>query len=162
MKIEKVPIDQLILDSGNSRKHNPKNLETIKSSLAKWTQVEPLIVNKNTNIVIGGNGRLTVMRELGYKEVDVHFVNLSPTEAIALSISLNRAGELAEWDDEVLGKYLQELREEDWDLGEIGFDLSDMAKFEIPESANGKEFDESCANDVEFLECPECGHKWPK
>ena len=69
---------------------------------------------------------------------------------------------LEESDEDILAKHLQALREEDWDLGDLGFDLADMAKFELPESANGKEFDESCANDVEFLECPSCGHKWPK
>ena len=25
-----------------------------------------------------------------------------------------------------------------------------------------KEDDESAADDVEYNECPECGHKWPK
>jgi hypothetical protein len=24
------------------------------------------------------------------------------------------------------------------------------------------EYDESAADDVEYLECPECGHTWPK
>lgn len=34
---------------------------------------------------------------------------------------------------------------------------------ELPEPPDEwPEYDESAADDVEFLECPECGHKWPK
>jgi hypothetical protein len=32
---------------------------------------------------------------------------------------------------------------------------------EIPE-VNFAEYDESVADEVEYLQCPRCGHKWPK
>jgi len=31
-----------------------------------------------------------------------------------------------------------------------------------PPNVDWKEYDESTADDVEYNECPECGHKWPK
>jgi hypothetical protein len=31
-----------------------------------------------------------------------------------------------------------------------------------PPDVEFKEYDESTANDVEFITCPECGHKFPK
>lgn len=31
-----------------------------------------------------------------------------------------------------------------------------------PPDVEFKEYDESVADDVEYIECPECGHKWPK
>jgi hypothetical protein len=32
----------------------------------------------------------------------------------------------------------------------------------VPPDVDWKEYDESAADDVEYIECPECGHKWPK
>jgi hypothetical protein len=32
----------------------------------------------------------------------------------------------------------------------------------VPPDIDWKEYDESAADDVEYIECPECGHKWPK
>ena len=41
----------------------------------------------------------------------------------------------------------------------------DALSFEFnndPPPENWKEYDESAADEVEYNECPECGHKWPK
>lgn len=32
----------------------------------------------------------------------------------------------------------------------------------VPPDIDWREYDESAADDVEYNECPECGHKWPK
>lgn len=32
----------------------------------------------------------------------------------------------------------------------------------IPPSVEFKEYDESVADEVEYITCPECGYKWPK
>jgi hypothetical protein len=32
----------------------------------------------------------------------------------------------------------------------------------VPPDIDWKEYDESAADDVEYHECPSCGHKWPK
>ena len=162
MEIELVALDDLIPDKSNTKKHPEKNLDVIKGSLKKWNQVEPLVVQKSTGVIIGGNGRYEVMKQLGWTECNVIYVDVTNTEAAALSITLNRSSELGEWDQMALPDVLKGLQTDGFDLGEIGFDASDMAEFEIPDSAMGKEFDESAADDVKFLECPECGHKWAK
>jgi ParB-like chromosome segregation protein Spo0J len=162
LNIKRVKINSLKMDPANSRKHDKKNLDAIKGSIAKFGQVEPLIVQKSTGAIIGGNGRLMALKELNYEEVDIVEIDLDNTQSTALSIALNRASELASWDISILGQHLEALAEDGMDLVELGFDANDMLKFEIPESANGKEFDESIADSVEYLECPECGHKWPK
>jgi ParB-like chromosome segregation protein Spo0J len=60
-----MPLADLHLDASNARQHNERNLEAIKGSLARFAQVEPLVVQKSTGRVIGGNGRLVAMRALG-------------------------------------------------------------------------------------------------
>ena len=127
MIIKRVPLATLVADPDNARSHPQKNLDAIKGSLAKFKQVEPLVVNKRTGLVIGGNGRLAAMRDLGWTEADVTEVDLDNTQAAALAIALNRTAETAEWEMEQLGTTLQALREDGFDLADIGFDLDDMA-----------------------------------
>ena len=126
MKIERVSVESLFEDPSNARLHSTKNLDAIKASLKKFTQVEPLVVRRQDNVVIGGNGRLAAMKELGIKEVDVHYLDVDNTTAKALAIALNRTAETATWDMEVLGDTLQSLREDDWLLEDLGFDVGDL------------------------------------
>jgi len=128
--IESVPIEQLCFDTTNARKHDEKNLDAIKSSLKKYKQVEPLVVQKSTNIVIGGNGRLEAMKSLGWTEVEITRIDLDNTQAAALGIILNRTAELADWNKETLGSTLQGLEADGWDLSEIGWDAGDLAEFD--------------------------------
>lgn len=118
-------LSELTEDPANVRKHGKKNLATIRSSLKRFGQVEPLVVQKDSGRVIGGNGRLSVMREIGWEECQVAEVAIDDTQAAALAIALNRSGELAEWDEEGLARMLQTLS----DAGEsdgLGFDASDL------------------------------------
>lgn len=124
MKIEIVKIEDLVSDPDNARIHDEKNLNAIKGSINQFGIVEPLIVQRGTNLIIGGNGRLEVLKTIGVGEVPVHYVDLDEKKTKALSLALNRAGELAGWDMDILGPQLHALREDDFDLTEIGFDTS--------------------------------------
>jgi len=46
LKVKRVAIDSLFFDPSNARKHGQKNMESIKGSLAKFGQVEPLVVQE--------------------------------------------------------------------------------------------------------------------
>lgn len=126
LSIKRVPLEELKSDPNNPRDHSPKNLAAIKGSIARFGQVEPLVVQKDTGIVIGGNGRLEVMRGLGYTHVDVTELDLTDFEASALSIALNRTGELSSFNQGILGKTLQALKQGNFDIAEIGWDAQDF------------------------------------
>jgi DNA modification methylase len=125
LKIESVKIADLVLDPSNARAHNPKNLEAIKGSLAKFGMQKPIVVGKG-NVVIAGNGTLEGAKALGWTEIDVVRTKLEGPEAIAYAIADNRTGELAEWDAGVLSETLKALDAIDFDLGAIGFDKDDL------------------------------------
>ena len=116
LKAELWPIAQLLEDPKNSRRHSDRNLKAIEKSLKKFGQVEPLLVDKKTNIVIGGNGRLAVMRRLGWAEANVIPLDITDTEAAALSIVLNRSSELATWDFEQLAETMRDLDQNLWEV----------------------------------------------
>ena len=124
--MRRVPVSSLTIDPSNARKHGEKNLAAIAASIKQFGQVEPLVVQKGTGRVIGGNGRLEVMRAAGETECDVIELEISDERATALGIALNRTGELAEWNDETLARLLQELPA---DLQSIaGFDEDDLSE----------------------------------
>ena len=126
---KRVPIDSVFEDPGNARKHGDRNLETISNSLRNFGQVESLVVQKSTGKVIGGNGRLRVMKDLGWNEVDIAEVDIGEAQSVSLGIALNRTAELAEWDDDILGPLLQGLLTEDEELLDAaGFDEDELAK----------------------------------
>ena len=71
LKVRRVPLDSLHLDPANARSHPQENMEAIVASLRRFGQAEPLVVQKRTGRVIGGNGRLVAMKQLGWTECDV-------------------------------------------------------------------------------------------
>lgn len=123
--IRRVSLDTLHLDPGNARQHGERNLDSIRGSLARFGQAEPLVVRKGTGRVIGGNGRLVAMKALGWTEADVVELDLDDTQATALGIALNRTAELAEWDLPALGKLLESL-ETDGGLDGVGFNDEEL------------------------------------
>ena len=125
LQIARVALEDLHLDPANARAHGDRNLAAIVSSLERFGQVEPLVVNRGTGRVVGGNGRLVAMRKLGWTQCDVVEIDIDGVEAAALGIALNRTAELAEWDDPALGALLAELRAEDALLG-VGFDDAEV------------------------------------
>lgn len=123
-----LPLGILHADVANARTHDARNLLAIKESLARFGQVSPLVVQKDTHRVIGGNGRLQVMRDVGWRNALCALVDCTDSEATALSIALNRSAELASWDDDVLATLLGDLQRQDIDLGVLGFTSDEMDK----------------------------------
>lgn len=99
-----VPISSLILDPMNARLHPEKNKDSIKDSLCHYGQAIPISVRKQNNVVIGGNGTLECMIELGWTEVAVTLLDYDDARAAGLSLALNRTAELAKWDSEAIAR----------------------------------------------------------
>lgn len=122
-----VPIDGLVLDPVNARKHDRRNLDAIKGSLARWGQRDVIKVQRGTNIVRAGNGRLLVARELGWKYVAAIYLDDDDLNSTAYAIADNRTAELATWDDAVLNPLLAEIVGMDHDLAiDTGFNEEEL------------------------------------
>lgn len=129
MNIEEVPIESLVLDPANARKHNDKNLEAIRGSLARFKQQKPIVVNKD-NVVIAGNGTLIAARSLGLKTLKVIKTDLVGTDLVAYGLADNKTAELAEWDEQILGSLLASLHKDMFDVTSIGFDFTSVPNLE--------------------------------
>lgn len=128
LEVEQIAISSLHEDPANARKHGDKNLAAIKGSLARFGQQKPIVVNSK-NIVIAGNGTLAAAKALGWDKINIVRSELEGTEATAFAIADNRTGELAAWEDDVLAKTLQSLKDENFDLESIGFDDDDLEQW---------------------------------
>lgn len=127
MKIERRKVDELTYDPANARRHDQRNLEAIKGSLARFGQQKPIVVDGN-NVVRAGNGTLEAARQLGWEEIDAVESELQGAEMTAFAIADNRTAELAEWNQEVLAATLQSLDDAEVPVADLGFASSDMAE----------------------------------
>jgi DNA modification methylase len=134
MKIETRPIDSLVPDSRNARKHGKKNLATIKASLAQFGQRRAAVV-RSDGTVLAGNGMLEAARSLGWTELSVTVVpdDWTDEEARAYALADNRTGELAEWDVAVLDEHLVELEVAGLDIEALGFETPKREDAEVEE-----------------------------
>lgn len=142
-------LDGLVPDPNNARAHDEKNLASIRSSLALFGQVEPLVVQKSTGIIIAGNGRRIAMLEqnkeaeqLGsptpWETVRVVFVDIDDGKRKAMALALNRTAELANWNEKQLVDSLTALLQEEYDIADIGWSKDDFEnltkQFEVDEA----------------------------
>jgi ParB-like chromosome segregation protein Spo0J len=114
------PLSDLRMDDSNPRVHDRRNINVIRNSLTEFGQVEPLVVQQSTSKVVGGNGRLEAMIELGWDDAWIHEIDVDDVTARALSLALNRSGELASWDGEILLQAIEETMG-NFELDSIGF-----------------------------------------
>lgn len=129
VQYRRVAADSLRLDPANVRLHPQRNMDAIKGSIARFGQVEPIVVQRGTNIIIGGNARYQVLRDLGAHEVDIVELDIDDLQAAALGIALNRTAELAEWDFGALNRTLAEIVGQDHALAiDTGFDEAELEK----------------------------------
>jgi ParB-like chromosome segregation protein Spo0J len=139
MKTELVKIETLVFDPANARKHGEKNLAAIKSSLQRFGQQKPIVVDAN-GVVRAGNGTLAAAKALGWKEIAIVRSPLSGSEATAYAIADNRTSELAEWDDDVLSQTLAALQIEDEELAlASGFDAKEIDALLAPDEVKEDE-----------------------
>jgi len=158
MKIQSMKVSDLKFAPYNPRKIADKELAKLKRSISEFGYVEPIVWNKRTGFVVGGNQRLKILRELAIEEVDVVVVDLDDAKEKALNVALNKIS--GEWDFPKLKDVLTDIDTGDFDIELTGFDLdeiADLIAFELPES--NKIISEEKLGET-TNECPQCGFKW--
>lgn len=128
LKTEKRKLNELVAADYNPRKAlTPEDSEyqKIKRSIEEFEYVDPIIINEDGTI-IGGHQRCTVLKDLGYEEVDVVVVSLDKQREKALNIALNKI--TGEWDELKLKDLLLDLDLGDYDITLTGFEQEDLVE----------------------------------
>jgi DNA modification methylase len=122
MEFKKLKIESLIPAEYNPRKKlkpGDKEFEKIKNSITEFGYVDPVIVNKDLT-VIGGHQRISVLKALGYTEIDCVVIDIDKTKEKALNVALNKIS--GEWNKELLADLIKELQTLDYDVAFTGFE----------------------------------------
>lgn len=85
-----VPIDSVIRDPNNARMHPERNLEAIRQSLCLYSQVKPVVVRRQTRVVMAGNGTWEAAKSLGWTKIAATFVDMSDVQAAGYGLADNR------------------------------------------------------------------------
>ena len=120
-----VPLGELRPWIGNPRKNNDA-VKAVADSIRKFGFGTPLVARRQDRQIIAGHTRLLAARRLGLTHVPVRYLDLSAEDAQLLALADNKLGEIAEWDDGMLGRILEELKAANADLGATGFDAGEI------------------------------------
>lgn len=114
-----IPIEKVRVAKRNPRVNlqpGDREYEAIKSSLQKWGQLKPLIINTKTGRLVDGHQRLKVMRASGWKKVWVTYrVFAKEHDAREATLALHTAE--GKFDDVQLKLEVEELQGAGQDLG---------------------------------------------
>ena len=120
------PIDKVIPFARNARKIPASAVDKVAASIKEFGWRQPIVVDREA-VIICGHTRLLAARKLGLEQVPVHVAeNLSPAQVRAYRLMDNRSHEETDWDLELLGPELEELRDLDFDLTLTGFEEREL------------------------------------
>lgn len=156
-----VDIHKLIPYVNNARTHSKEQITKLRSSLREFGFINPVIIDKNFNI-IAGHGRVMAAKEEGYSEVPCVFVeHLTETQKKAYILADNRMALDAGWDEEMLTVEMEELQNLGFDLGLTGFDEKELADlFDTNNSDNVKDDDFDLTSALEKAAFVQRGDVW--
>ena len=133
-EFELVSIDKLIPYINNARTHSPEQINKLRSSLREFGFINPIIVDKELNI-IAGHGRVLAAKAEGITNIPCVYVDyLTDAQKKAYIIADNRIAMDADWDEKLLRVELEALEGEMFDLSLTGFDekeLNDLFKKDV-------------------------------
>ena len=185
MDVETVNIDELISPDYNPRHITPAAMESLKQSINEFGYITPVIVNQYNKHIVGGNQRIEALKQLGYKTVEVIYINEPDlNREKALNIRLNNNS--GDWDIGKLDNIFQDLELTGFDLTLTGFETENLQPIETdntnddpieiptketitsditpglkPETKNAAEQPETTTNDKDntdsnIIICPHC------
>lgn len=160
-EMQLVPLGKLVPYINNARTHSPEQLTKLRSSLREFGFINPVIIDRDYNI-IAGHGRVLAAKEEGIMEIPCVFVDyLTEAQKKAYILADNRMALDAGWDEELLRIEIESLQGEDFDVSLTGFEeqeLADLFAIEGDKAAKDDDFDLSAA--LEKASFVERGDLW--
>jgi DNA modification methylase len=115
MEITTKKISELTPCPYNPRTISDEAQAVLTASICEYGYIDPIIWNKRTGNVVGGNMRMRVLEQQGIKEAEVVIVDLSLEKEKALNVALNNQYIAGSWTPN-LGSLLEEIEASTPDL----------------------------------------------
>ena len=127
-RFAKVDINSLVPNARNARTHSKEQILQLRASLQEFGFVNPVIVDKDLNI-IAGHGRVLAAKAEGVTEVPCVFVeHLTAAQKRAYILADNKLALNAGWDEALLTLEFGELKDLGFDLELTGFGSDEIDK----------------------------------
>ena len=146
-----VPIGKLVPYVNNARTHSKEQITKLRSSLREFGFVNPVIIDREFNI-IAGHGRILAAKEENIEQVPCVFVDhLTEAQKKAYILADNRFALDAGWDEDMLRVEMEALQGMDFDISLTGFDEAEIADLFAADDNEAQEddFDEDAALQAE-------------
>ena len=150
-EMQLVPIGKLVPYVNNARTHSKEQITKLRSSLREFGFVNPVIIDREFNI-IAGHGRILAAKEENIEQVPCVFVDhLTEAQKKAYILADNRFALDAGWDEEMLRVEMEALQDMDFDISLTGFDEAEIADLFAADDNEAQEddFDEDAAMQAE-------------
>ena len=156
-----VKIDKLVPYINNARTHSPEQIQKIRSSLREFGFVNPVIIDREYN-VLAGHGRIQAAKEEGMTEVPCVYVDdMTEAQRKAYILADNRMALDAGWDEEMLKIELEALEELGYGLEYTGFDEEELrALFSVTDDPEVEDDDFDLTAALEKASFVERGDIW--
>ena len=133
-------VTDLIPYVNNSRTHSEEQVKQIAASIKEFGFTNPILIDENKG-VIAGHGRLLAAGKLALAEVPtIVLEGLTEAQRKAYVIADNKLALNAGWDTDALTAEIERLKELDFDIALLGFDLDELDDFDLglddPEEEN--------------------------
>ena len=162
-KIEYLKLDKLTGYATNSRTHSDEQIDQIAASITEFGFTNPILIDENS-IIIAGHGRLEAAKRLDLDEAPcLRLSHLTEAQKKAYVIADNKLALNAGWDDDLLRHELQNLEDQDYELGLLGFAPHELqALLDTPDFDAASEDDQGKLDQLEpkWVACPHCGKEF--
>lgn len=120
--IENFPIAKLKPYERNPRQHEDADINAVMESIKHFGFKTPIMVQKGTNRIVAGHGRLEAAKRLGLKSVPILEVEFKDElDVQAYTIADNATAEQSKWDWPLLQAELVSLRDQGFEIKLTGF-----------------------------------------
>lgn len=124
LKIEEIPIDELVPYENNAKKHTREQIDAVEASIKEFGFRNPVIVWRNADgrpEVVAGHARVTAAKNIGMKKVPcVSCDELTDAQRRAYTLADNQTTMMTGWDEDLLAYELDTLSA-DFDMTDFGF-----------------------------------------
>lgn len=157
LKIEYLPVEDLVPYQNNARKHTNTDVSAIAKSIEMFGFDDPIGIWKG-NVIIEGHGRLMAAKQLGMETVPViRLDHLTEEERRSYALVHNKTAEMSVWDFERLTLELEELP--DIDMAEFGFNNLQVGDLDVNDSDFISDT-EITKSKTKKIKCPHCGEEF--
>ena len=123
----------------NNPRDNESAVEPVAKSIKEFGFKVPIVATSDGEI-INGHTRFKASKLLGLEKVPVIIADdLTDEQIKAFRLADNKTGEIADWNESLLIKELEELDDLDYDMGQFGFELD----LDDADDADGDGYDDA-------------------